>query len=229
MEAGWCTICGTTHALPRDCPGDLRATGTERHGWRVVVDTPQGVEAYGVLVAPSHDLWRARVITYPNILWTAPHGRVTIKFVGVTPQEAEARAVAFIEGHIKARRLKRLDAQEVPPVSAYQAEAYARKLASAGPALRKMRAIPVRFGAGPNLFTAMTANVSESGLFVVTLVPFDPGAGLRVFVDLEQGPVGLRGQVVWKRERPDSGRPVGMGVQLVAPPEPYREFVLELP
>jgi hypothetical protein len=200
----------------------------ERHGWRVSVETPYGVEAYGVLVAQAGDLWRARILTYPNILWTVPGGAITVKFAGTTPQEAETRAVAFVEGHIKAMGYLRHDRASSPAVSRFRAEAEAA-LAAASPAIRKVRAIPVRFGSGPTMFAAMTGNLSESGLFVVTMVPLDPGAGLRVTIDLETGPVGLSGQVVWKRDRMVLGRPVGMGVHLIAPPESYREFVVELP
>jgi Tfp pilus assembly protein PilZ len=226
---GWCSICGGSHPTPQACPGDLRATGAERHGWRVAVDTPYGVEAYGVLVAPSLDLWRARIITYPNVLWTVPGGNLTLKFAGSTPQEAEAGAVSFIEGHIKSRGYVRRDTPNAPEVSRFRAEAQVRALAAAGPALRKMRALPVRFGSGASLFSAMTGNVSESGLFVMTIASFDPGSPLRVLLDLETGPVGLKGQVVWQRRRPVSGRPVGMGVQLIEPPGTYRDFVVELP
>jgi Tfp pilus assembly protein PilZ len=222
-------VCGGSHATPRECPGDLRATGPERHGWRVTVETPYGLEAYGVLVAPSLDLWRARIITYPNVLWTVPGGDFSLKFAGATPQEAESSAVAFVEGHIKSRGYVRRDTQDTPAVSGYPAEAQARAAAAAGPALRKMRALPVRFGTGPTLFAAMTGNLSESGLFLMTLAPFDPGTGLRVLIDLDTGPIGLKGQVVWQRSRPDLGRPVGMGVHLISPPGPYREFVVELP
>jgi hypothetical protein len=212
-----------------DCPGELRATAPERHGWRITVDTPFGLEAYGVLVAPTLDVWRARILTYPNILWTAPGGGVTLKFVGATPQEAESLAVQFIESHIDARGYVRRETGELPAVSKFQAEARAKMLAAAGPAMRKMRAVPVRFGSAPPFFTAMTGNLSESGLFLVTLAPFDPGTGVRVVLDLDTGPLGLKGQVMWKRDRPVMGRPAGMGVQIAAPPEPYREFVVELP
>jgi len=224
----WCPVCGGGHARPQDCPGDLRATGPERHGWRVAVETSYGVEAYGVLVAPSFDVWRARVITYPNILWTVPGGAITLKFSAATAQEAEAQAVAFVEGHIKARGYVAHESSDAPSVSQFRAEA-AAKPAPAGPALRKVRAIPIRFGSGPSLFAAMTGNVSESGLFVMTLAPFEPGTGVRVMMDLDTGPLGLKGEVVWKRDRIVLGRPVGMGVQLIAAPDSYREFVLELP
>jgi Tfp pilus assembly protein PilZ len=152
-----------------------------------------------------------------------------VKFSGSTPQEAEAAAVAFVESHIAARGFVRREASDTPAVSKFRAEAQARALAAAGPALRKLRALPIRFGTGATFYSAMTSNVSESGLFVMTLATFDPGTGLRVMLDLGSGPVGLRGQVVWHRPRPVAGRPVGMGLSLVAPPEEYREFVLELP
>jgi Tfp pilus assembly protein PilZ len=229
LALAWCTVCGGSHGTPQDCPGDLAATGPERHGWRVAVDTPYGLEAYGVLVAPSRDLWRARVLTYPNVLWMAPGGAVSLKFAGTTAQEAEASAVAYVEGHIKARGYVRHDAPDTPGVSRFDAEARAGGRMNAAPAVRKLRALPVRFGSGPSLFAAMTGNVSESGLFVVTLAPFDPGTDLRVLIDLDTGPMRLNGHVVWQRLRPVYGRPVGMGVQLIAPPASYREFVLELP
>lgn len=229
MGLTFCPVCGGSHVKPEDCPGDLRATGPERHGWRVAVETPFGIEAYGVLVAPSRDRWRSRIITYPNVLWTVPGGAVTLKFVGRSPQDAESQAVAFVEAHIRALGYVRRDALDLPAVSRFQAEAAAKAIAAQGPSPRKMRALPVRFGTGPTLFAAMTGNVSESGLFVMTLVPFDPGTDLRVLIDLDTGPLGLRGKVVWKRQRIVLGRPVGMGVQLITPPEPYRDFVVELP
>jgi Tfp pilus assembly protein PilZ len=229
VELDWCSVCGGQHARRTDCPGELLATGVERHGWRTVVETPFGLEAYGVLVAPTFDIWRARILTYPNVLWTAPGGAVTMKFIGATAPEAEARAIAFVEGHIKARGYARKDAQEPPSVSAYLAEAQARLAAAANPALRKLKALPIRFGNAPTFFNAMTANLSESGLFVITLAPFEEGAGVRVLFNLETGPAGLNARVVWRRERATLGRPVGMGVKLIAPPDPYRNFVAELP
>jgi Tfp pilus assembly protein PilZ len=222
----WCPTCGSDHDVPSECPGDLRATGPERHGWRIAVETPHGIEAYGVLVAPSRDLWRSRIVTYPNILWTIPGGTRTLKFVGSSPQDAEARAVAFVEGHVKARGYVRRIALDPPTAGRIKAEA--RALSAASPALRKMRALPVRFGAGPTLFAAMTDNLSESGLFVTTMAPLDAGEALRVLLDLDTGPVGLKGEVVWRRDRIVMGRPVGMGVSLLAPPEAYRRYVREL-
>ena len=229
LASTWCAACGSSHASPKDCPGDLRATGPERHGWRVAVETPHGIEAYGILVAPAHAKWRARVLTYPNVLWTIPGGQSTLKFVADTPQAAEAAAASFIEGHIQARGYARRIGSDTPESGRYRAEARPGALAASGPLLRKNRALPVRFGSGPTQFAAMTGNLSESGLFVVTLAPLAPGEDLRVAMEIDTGPLGLKGEVVWARRRFVLGRPVGMGVQLVAPPEAYRRFVRELP
>ena len=104
----------------------------------MTVETPFGLEAYGVLVAPSRDLWRSRIITYPNVLWTVPGGAVTLKFAGRSPQHAESQAVAFVEGHINARGYVRRDALDLPAVARFQAEAHAKAVAAHGPSLRKI-------------------------------------------------------------------------------------------
>jgi len=225
-DALWCVVCGSVHAGPADCPGDLRATGAERHGWRVAVETPHGIEAYGVLVAPTHERWRARILTFPNVLWTIPGGAATLKFVANTPQRAEALAVSFVEGHIKTRGYVRRDQMDPANPGRFGAEMSHGVAASA--VLRKAHALPVRFGNGPTLFSAMTANLSESGMFVATMAPLDAGNALRVMMSLATGPVGMKGEVVWSRPKIVLGRPVGMGVRLLAPPSLYQEFVREL-
>jgi hypothetical protein len=182
-----------------------------------------------VLVAQTVDRWRARILTYPNVLWTAPGGQVSVKFVGSTPQEAEAAAVAFVEGHIKARGYRRSEKPEPPSVSGYKTEAGAKVANLVNVSARKLRAVPIRFGVPPTFFSAMTGNVSENGLFVISLAPLNPGSGVHVLVSLDIGSLGLKGRVVWKREKAQQGRPVGMGVLLIAPPAPYRNFVSELP
>ena len=59
----WCPTCCSPHEPAAVCPGPLPATGEERYGWRLSVRTPHGIEAYGILVAASDRLWRARIIT----------------------------------------------------------------------------------------------------------------------------------------------------------------------
>ena len=38
----FCCVCGTEHHGPASCPGELRATGAEKPGWRINVETPFG-------------------------------------------------------------------------------------------------------------------------------------------------------------------------------------------
>jgi len=103
-----------------------------------------------------------------------------------------------------------------------------------GAAIGLMFAIPSLTSAATTETTAPAATVALAGDTPADDTPAataqpDPGTGLRVLLDVGSGPLGLKGQVVWKRPRAVAGRPVGMGVELVAPPAPYREFVLELP
>jgi hypothetical protein len=129
----FCCVCGTEHHGPASCPGELRATGAETPGWRITVETQFGHEEIGVLLAPSHDQWRARIVTYPNTLWTAPGGRGTLKFVGDTREQAEAQAIDFVNRHVEAKRGK------TPRTTAT-----AHHLLAVIP--RKARVLPVRYG-----------------------------------------------------------------------------------
>ena len=90
----WCRVCCTQHGSDASCPGELLATGPERHAWRVTVDTSRGMETYGVLVAPAGRHWRARVLTYPKALWVVPGGRASMKFVGSGPQDVRREILA---------------------------------------------------------------------------------------------------------------------------------------
>ena len=211
----FCPVCGGSHAKPQDCPGELRATGPERHGWRVTVETPFGIEAYGVLVAPSFDLWRSRIMTYPNVLWTVPGGAVTVKFAGRSPQDAEAQAVAFVEAHIKARGYVRRDGLDLPAVSRIEARPRRKRRRPRAPRSADARAArSIRDGAG-----AVRRDDRQplgGGLFVMTLVPFDPGTDLRVLIDLETGRMGLKGRSCGNASASSWGVRSGWG-QLIAP------------
>jgi hypothetical protein len=227
----WCPVCGTAHDDPRDCPGELRATGSERPGWRVHVETPFGHEAIGVLLAPSHDVWRARIVTYPNVLWTLPGGRGTMKFVGETPEEAERSAVAYIEDHVRAKRFLRRDALDPVAASPAVKNAPGEFLPRALKAIsqRKTRALPVRFGPERAATRGVTFNLSTEGMFVGAPDPLDGGRVLFIHLDVSGHTLPLRGLVMWRRERGEAGRPVGMGIRLTDPPPFYRSFVAALP
>jgi PilZ domain len=221
----WCPACGTAHADPRSCPGELRATGSERPGWRVEVETPFGHEAIGVLLAPSHEVWRARILTYPNVLWTLPGGRGTIKFVGETAEEAERSAIAFIEEHVRAKRFLRRDGLAlaanpgrgaIPPSALWTT------------APRKLRRLPVRFGPDRPAFLGATLNLSAEGMFIGSRDLHEGGSPLHIHLDIEGHSLPLRGMIMWIRRRPDIGRPLGMGVRLGDPPPFYQSYVAAL-
>jgi hypothetical protein len=224
----FCCVCGAEHSGPASCPGELRATGAERPGWRVHVETPFGLEAIGVLLAPSHDQWRARIVTYPNVLWTAPGGRGTLKFVGDTAEEAEARAILFVEQHVQAKRYLRRDG--LAPLAGVPLK---RPAGAARPVFaavrRKSRCLPVRFGLDRAITRGMTVNLSTEGMFVGVASPEDGGMSLLIHLDLDGHTLPLRGVVMWSRRRAEPERPTGMGIRLSDPPPLYQSFVAALP
>lgn len=219
----FCCVCGTEHYGPASCPGELRATGTEKPGWRINVKTPFGHEDIGVLLAPSNDQWRARILTYPNSLWTAPGGRGTLKFVAETKEQAEAQAIAFVRRHVEAKRS--------------MGEADARRSAAAAPAPhhlmaivpRKARLLPVRFGFERALTRGMTVNLSVDGMFIGVSQPDEGGQSLLLHLDLDGHTIPLRGVVMWNRRRAGTQRPSGMGIRLSNPPLLYQSYVAALP
>lgn len=231
MSGPWCPTCCSVHEPGEACPGELRATGNERHGWRVHVETPTGVEAIGVLVAPCHERWRARILTYPNVLWTIPGGGNTLKFVGRTPQEAEAKAIAFVEAHVLSLGLTRRDGLEPVHVGklVFEAAGTGAYRKDAGPARRKVRTLPLQFGPFRPVAPGWTMNLSRDGLFISTPAPLDPRDPVTLAVDLLGYTVRMRGRVVWSRQEILPGRPLGMGIQLIAPPQAYTSFYQSLP
>lgn len=223
----WCGTCGTAHVGPSTCPGPLRATGAERPAWRVNVETPFGHEAIGVLLAPSHDVWRARIMTYPNVLWTLPGGHGTIKFVGDTKEEAEARAIAFVEEHVRAKRYLRRDGLEAVDALAAGASRPPAPLFIVAP--RKRSCLPLRWGVDRASVRGVTVNVSADGMFIGAVAPETDGRSLAIHLDLDGHTVPMRGFVMWNRRRSEPGRPKGMGVRLSEPPRLYQSFVAALP
>jgi hypothetical protein len=230
MAEDHCPICGARHGRQQPCAENLLASGAERHAWRVNVETEDGIEAFGVLIAPCDDVWRARILTYPNVLWLAPGGAATLKFIGYTPQEAEQRAVEFIREHCQERGFAFRD--EPPRVSAAEIPAEIRQgTAQAGqPAPRKVRFTPIRFGVGRPTELAGTGNLSETGLFILTEQPLRTGRPVAMALQAAARRVlDLSGRVVWIRPEPEWGRAPGMGVYLPAPPPRYVKFVRSLP
>lgn len=230
MNLGWCPICCTRHLKGQECPGELLATGAERYGWRASFETPGDIEVYGALVAPAGRLWRARILTYPNTLWAIPGDGGPMKFVGGTPQAAERQAIAFIEEHCAERGYQRLEGIPVPGTVEVDPEEAPGLSQSARehPPRRKLRSLPVRWGHKTTTREAVTLELSEAGLFVVTRSPLEPGAVVRLQLELDTSTVPLRGMVAWIRERAKPGRPAGMGIRLSQTPDLYLHYVKQL-
>jgi hypothetical protein len=196
----------------------------------VEVDTPRGLEAYGVLVAPTYSRWRSRILTYPNILWLEGDGRTTVKFLGRTAREAEAQAIAFIESHCASRGFT-IRAALAPAASRSFVESNLETGEGSGTpeaAPRKNVTIPVRFGAMQPTDPGVTVNVSEGGMFVGTRRLLEPGSPISVDLFVGGSRPGLRGVVVWSRPVARAGQPRGIGIHLHDPPSSYRAYVSSL-
>jgi hypothetical protein len=224
----WCEVCGTTHVGDEKCPGDVPATGPEESGWRISVETPTGVEAYGVLVAPSNDKWRARIVTYPNMLWTLPGGRLTLKFVGRTRVEAEQKAVAMIGAHCAERGYVSRDGvipARIVPDAPSKSVTGPKPVIHIQPAKRKKCRIPARYGTGLPEYVGVAFNVSETGLFLGTSLPLRSGKPIQIDMRLAGDRARLKGVVMWNRRRHEDDRPAGMGIRLTDSPSIYPTFV----
>lgn len=257
----WCTHCGTNHGSDEACPWPLDVTGPEQCLWRQTIAAPHGREAVGVLVAPVGPRFRARIVTYPKMLWAIPGGRVVMKFLGDTAAQAGMAARAFVETRLgisemvppdiplNSRPGAEQDIVIVGPVDDDDASDPSRIVRGSvdvseaveqirdrrdpeSPVIaspRKAHRLSAQWGTMRPSHVADTGNVSDSGLFLVTMSPIDPGA--RIVVRLQLGPLSmpLKGRVVWHRGRLESGLPPGMGVCLVRPPAVYVDYVNRLP
>lgn len=230
----WCLVCFTRHTGDTKCGGDRPISGPERNGWKAVVETPHSMEAFGVLVAPAGELWRARILTYPRALWTVPGGHGIMKFYAKTPQLAEGQAIRFIEEFCALRGYTMRHGLELSAV------AHARgPLAPTAAALRAAPAttvaprwpvvLPVLYGAEQPTLRAVTRNVSETGLFVQTPSPIAEGRKVSLQLTMTANRLPLQGTVAWSRARLQPGRPPGMGVHLITPSRAFLEYVRTLP
>ena len=218
----WCGLCGTAHGSAQVCPRQLEATSPERVVWRVAVETPQGVRGIGVMLAACGTRFRARVLTFPNVLWVAPGGRETIKFIARREDEARQQAIDFVRAHCVLR------GDTMRDELALAGDVKRRVSIGIAPAPRYDRRLPLRFGRSRPTIPAITANLSEGGLFVVTHAPLAGGEHLGVALELEHCKVPLRGAVSWARRNAPLGAECGMGLALINPPEVYVRYVKAL-
>lgn len=223
----------------------MQVTGPEKPRWRVAVETQGGIRGYGVLVARADQRWRARIVTFPNILWMVPGGGDTVKFFARTEEETIRKAVDFVRQHcIQRGHLMRDEVDFVSPskdfvaVGAPQPEKSQVNpkvdspiipAAASGPsAPRYTRRLPVWFGRSKPTVLGYTGNLSATGLFVATEKLVGEGELLGLSLELEHCKVPLRGSVAWSRLQNEPGRELGMGLHLYNPPPIYVSYVRAL-
>ena len=221
----WCPVCCSRHAEGSSCPGPLMATGPERHGRRFQIAQGSRVEQCGVLIAEAGEHWRARILTYPNMLWSVPGGHGMIKFAGSTPDEAERLAVAFIREHSEARGLSLTEAGEVVAAGRVEPERDPGKSPRRAKEERHPTVCPIRFGEKKAIEAARTGDLSYFGLFIITDKLLLQGRRLKMMLELGSYTIPLTGKVAWVRTRVEAGRPVGMGIQLIQVPQFYTRYV----
>lgn len=205
----------------------MRITEPERYGWRVLVHTGNRSEVYGVLVAPTHEHWRARILTFPGMLWCVPGDRATVKFVGNSAGEAENAAIEFIKEHCDQRGYSVLG--EPAMVEAQAVAEQAAPQDQGGPEVlgrqRFLKLLSVRFGVEKPTRVGRTSDLSAGGLFIVTDEPLRDATPIKIRLDLEGFVVPLTGRVAWTRPQPQQGRQAGMGIQLDHAPPMYQRYV----
>jgi hypothetical protein len=222
----WCRVCCTIHEKHGKCPSELLATGPERHGWRAMVELPRGPEVYGTLVAASGTRWRARILTFPNILWVTPNGG-TMKFLASTPTEAQDKAVEFIRAQCKRRGLTlcaevtRVESGQVDP----EQDATTARSEAVRASQRQLHSLYLRYGLGRPTDEAETDDLSEGGLFIKTDSPLPVGNDLALRLEIDGFDIPLRGIVRWVREQAEGGRPCGRGIKLVQPHPRYVHYI----
>jgi hypothetical protein len=191
-----------------------------------MVQTGARGEDYGVLVAPAGELWRARIVTFPNMLWSVPGGRGTAKFVGRSPGEVEQLAAAFIREHCRQRGYRWSEIRQ--PVQSGTIDPDSSDGDRDVGNTRFLHSIEVRFGVDAPKQKASTADLSAGGLFIVTNKPLPAGRRIKLVLELENASLPMVGTIAWVRARPEEGRQAGMGVQLHHPPALYQHYVTTL-
>lgn len=232
-QGEWCSVCCTQHDGRRDCPGNLLATGPERHGRRVAVNAGGRTEVYGVLIAECRERWRARVLTYPNMLWSVPGGRGALKFDGDNPQDVELQAMEYIRDHCERRSVQILEegvALEsvpiVPGVTSLESDLVYAPVA--GKDHRHLHQLSVRFGDKNSTVPGTTSDLSKNGLFIATDQPLSKGRMIKMLLEIDGFTIPLVGRVIWTTPRKLGSKPAGMGIQLQDPPLMYVRHVRQL-
>lgn len=197
------------------------SSAPSRRGKEISVLTPHGRETYQIWLDRGAFGWVARIVTLPNRIWAHPGGREALKFHAPTPEAAAKAAERFIEEECIATGRRIAPPAEGVAMRPVQDDGASRSR----PSPRYARRLLVRFGTKVLEHPGVTANVSESGMFIITDKPAPEGAPVLVDVRFPEGPVLLEGQVVWVRRQREVNRSLGFGIRLK---RPYQEYAKRL-
>ncbi len=193
----------------------------------MTAQTPSRTEEYCVLIAPSGDLWRARIVTFPSMLWSVPQGRQTMKFVARSAEAVEKLARDYIRQFCIERKFKMSAIRTDAPAGPVNSDT-APGADDAGQPRRLLHAVTIRFGEEKLDRSGCTLDLSAGGLAVETRQPLPMGRRVKLVMEVEGSSLPLVGTVVWARSKAEGDRPAGMGVQLQSPPALYRHYVRKL-
>jgi len=197
-------------------------------GYTRAVITATGLETFQVLLAHEDGRWVARILTLPNRIWVEPGGRAALKFHADTREQAESAAAAFIESERVSRGIRAAGPADMNAIATTPRLSFAPKPGVVRgepprPSPRLLHRLLVRFGDLRPELPGVTANLSESGLFIITSQPRPIGTEVEIDLRFAEIPLFLGGEVVWISPERRGGRSVGFGVRLVRKPGEYAE------
>jgi len=96
-------------------------------------------------------------------------------------------------------------------------------------AKRHTKRFPITFSDGKEEYSAVTYNISSTGLFIRTRKALPPGTHLKINLELGRDKmIALDGIVAWALKTGIADFKNGMGVRLTNIPQEYRELVRSL-
>jgi len=96
-------------------------------------------------------------------------------------------------------------------------------------ARRYIKRFPVAFSDGRTEYSAVTSNISSTGIFIRTRKALPPGTRLHIRLEVDRGRyIALEGVVAWALKTGIVDFKDGMGVRLEIIPEEYKALIRSL-
>jgi hypothetical protein len=180
---------------------------------------PYGTLTHEIRLSQADGRWQARIVTLPGQIWVEPGGRRALTFESTSAAQAEEMAIQFVQRDCIARGHRLADQMRL-----------LQEAGSPEPSRRHVASFPVRLmprgrltaGVPRKVLPAVTHNLSETGMFIVTRHFLEPGAKVAIELNLPGLPERLEGVVIWARKESRPGSEAGLGIRLLDPPLSYR-------